>query len=446
MNPFFLPATEAMLEETTYRIDPVHGQLAVGAIGALAVLFVAFLLDARRRPGALAHPAALACVAPHVGLVAFVVVMRDMPYFQLFGSDGPWNAATMFRGAAHLYGATAAVAAAIFVATLLVLALRRGSRLPLLRTALPTLVLAGLAAARFSVAAGALVTVGQVPFYVTTGDPVMHVGRERDVPVVLSRPPSPYWFFGRENGPQPVDAERAAAWSAVTAVRVRAAGKGRVAFDAVAHRGPVTATSHLSARAAAERSSPLLSLRVGDKLHYRVQARSSDGTALYFITLAGSESVHEVTIEVAGTRDRDGLRTFVLAIRHAERTDEVEVVALDGETRVFYPAQHKVGPPVVAFAEGADASAADPVPCSFALLDAAQALCQRVRFAAAAPVTFARDTTGSGSTIATAFVAIVTIGLVILPDGSSTASYTLVSTERGAEGAAEALPDGDGAR
>ena len=61
-------------------------------------------------------------------------------------------------------------------------------------------------------------------------------------------------------------------------------------------------------------------------------------------------------------------------------------------------------------------------------------------FAGAAPTTFTRTTSRAGGGFASAFVAIITIGLVILPDGSTSSSYTLIGTQRGAEGAPEALP------
>jgi len=63
-----------------------------------------------------------------------------------------------------------------------------------------------------------------------------------------------------------------------------------------------------------------------------------------------------------------------------------------------------------------------------------------VAFAGAAPLAFERSTSSTAKGIATAIVAIATIGLVILPDGSSSSSYALVSTRRGPEGAAEAPP------
>ncbi len=110
------------------------------------------------------------------------------------------------------------------------------------------------------------------------------------------------------------------------------------------------------------------------------------------------------------------------------------------------------------------------MPCTFALLDAGHALCQRggrsadipaepsplargsrertrdpigrppVAFAGAAPLTFERTTSRGGGGFASAVIAIITIGLVILPDGSTSSSYTLIGTQRGALGAPEALP------
>ncbi|HSO33514.1 MAG TPA: hypothetical protein VLT33_13365, partial [Labilithrix sp.] len=393
--------------------------------------------------------------------------------FRLFGGTDPRAASTLFREAIHVDAAAAGLGLGVLVASVLILALRDGHQLRLLPLALPCAVL-GTSLVSAALHAQTIMAVGTLPFYGMTGQTQMHVGRERDVPVTLMRPSYRHWFWGTESGPQPADEATRSAWTHVERVHVRALSAGSLPFTAEARRGPVTLSTKLAAQAVPEIASPLFSLRVGDRSVYRVRARSSQGALLFFITIAGSESIHEVTVEVVGTRIRDGFRTFVVAVTREGRLEEVEVVAISGETRVYDAEKGTIGTPIVAFA--GESSGPDPVPCTFALLDAGHALCQRggraadvpaaasmthgddgsrarasrgsdrlgrppVAFAGAAPLTFERNTSSTGGGFATAFVAILTIGLVILPDGSTSSSYTLVGTQRGAEGAPEALPN-----
>ena len=476
MTIALLPAFEATLDETTYVIDPRPIHLAILGAGLAIVSLVALVMMARRRSGALVNPIVLGLAMVPTALLAFVYILRHMPYFRLFGGTDSRDASTIFRDAIHVDAAASAIGLGAIVSVALILALRNDSQLRLLYLALPCAV-AGAATFPAVMHARSIMEVGSLPFYGAHSPTAMHVGRERDVPVTLLRPPRKYWLWGSEGGPRPVDDAIRDGWGHVEHVHVRANAAGSIPFTAAARRGPVTLTTKLFAQAVPEVASPLFSLRVGDRYVYRVRARSSDGAVLFFITLSGGESTHEVTVEVIGTRIRDGLRTFVIAVRRDDTTREVEVVAMAGETRVYDAEAGTVGAPIVAF--DGEASGPDPVPCTFALLDAAKALCQRggrtadvaaapgttygvtngprassraggratkdavgrppVAFAGAAPMTFERSTSSTSSGIATVFVAIVTIGLVILPDGSSSSSYTLIATQRGAEGAPEAL-------
>lgn len=440
--------------------------VALIASGAALALLVALVLASRRHAGALAPPFVPALAIPFVGLYVFAYATRGIPWWS---RGDEHRAATLFRDVVMLDAAAAALGAGAAVAALLLLALRTSHQLRLLRLALPCAML-GVAAASGIRHADALVAVGAMPFYGVDGERSMHVGRERDVRVRLMRPPGRRFWSGMEDGPRPVDEHLRDAWTRVERVHVRATAEGRVPFTAAARRGPVTLTTRLHVVALPETASPLLSLRVGDHAAYRVRARSSDGAFLFFITLSGGERVHEVTVDVTTTREREGFRTFVIAVAREGKQREVEVVALNGETRLYDAETGKVGAPVVAFANG-ESSAPDPIACSFALLDAPSAVCQRggreadvpapafvstepsrgrrkgdslarppVAFAGAAPAAFEMHRSSTAGGIATAFVAIVTIGLVILPDGSSSTSYTLVSTRRGPEGAPEAQP------
>lgn len=461
------PAFEATIEDTTYRIDPRPVHLAMlGAVIALG-LFAALVITARHKRGAVVHPLLVAIVSVPAALLSFVYVVRRMPYFKLFGGTDPRAASTLFRDAIHLDAAATGIGVGVLLSSVLLLALRDAHQLRLLPLALPCAVLgAGLITA--AVHAESLMEAGSLPFYAIDGSNQMHVGHERDVPVALMRPPYAHWLWGSDSGPQRIDDSTLARWSRVERVHVRGTAAGPLPFTAEARRGPVTVTTRLHATALPEVASPLFSLRVGDRSVYRVRARSSQGALLFFITIGGAnERTHEVTIEVVGTRERDGFRTFVVQVTREDQITQVEVVAVSGETRLFNAEKGTFGTPIVAFA--GEQTGPDPVPCTFALLDAGTALCQRggrgadvaaepsmlhgsrergkdpigrppVAFAGAAPLTFTRSTSQSGGGFASAFVAIITIGLVILPDGSTSSSYTLIGTQRGIEGAPEALP------
>lgn len=459
--------------DTTYAIDarPVH--LAVlGAVVCVALLALTVLV-ARRKAGAVVSPFVPVLALPFGGFPMFVYGTRKWAWGHY---DARW-AAHAFHDAMLMDAAAAAVGVGAGLAAILVVALRTDNHLRVVLFALPCAAL-GLSLRSAARHADSIYAVGYMPYYEVIGQRDMHVGRERDVPVALMRPPQRIWIFGMESGPQLLDEYTRAHWKGDETVHVRATAPGRVPFQAVAHDGPVTLTTNLHVRAVPERASPLLSLRVGDRFVYRVRARSSDGALLYFVTLAGSETVHELTIEVVGTRERDAFRTFVLEVRRADMHRFVEVVALGGETREYDAEHGTVGAPIVGF--DGESSRPDPVRCSFALLGASRAVCQRggrdadvpagavvtygaasatdarrsrrgakpkdevgrppVAFAAAAPATFERNTSSTAGSIVTALIAVATVGLVILPDGSSSSSYTLVSTRRGAEGAPEALP------
>ena len=450
-------------------------QLAVlGAAIGLSLL-VALLVAARRRPGAVVSPLIPALGFFLVGFPVFFYLTRRLT----FGGYGERWAAVAFHDAVYLDAAAAAVGIGAAAAALLIVALRTANQIRLLGYALPCAMI-GVALTSVKTHSESITSVGYMPFYGTTDERDMHVGRERDVKVALLRPAGRRFLFWSENGPQPVDPETSASWSPVASVNVRASAKGKVRFEAVAHRGAITLTSKLEVQAIPETASPLLSLRVGNRFVYRVRAKSADGAFLFFITLDGRESIHELTLEVIGTRERGRFRTFVIEVQRDGQSSLVEVVALGGETRAYDAAHDKVGEEIVSSAGQSlppyDSSRRDLVACSFPLLQAGSAICQRggqeadvpatasseygtstpsrtrrgktrndvgrppVAFAAAAPAAFEKSTSSAGGTFATVFVAIVTVGLVILPDGSSSTAYTLVSTHRGPEGAAEATP------
>jgi len=433
----FLPDTfEKTIDQTTYRIDaaPVHGALFAAGVGL--ALLVTLVVVARRRPGALISPFVPALGLVFVGFATFLYAARRLAWA---GADAH-GATTVFHDAIVLDAAAAAVGVGAGVAAILVLALRTRHQLRLLPLALPCAML-GVVATSAVRHADALARIGSMPFYEVEGQKQMHAGRSRDVPVHLMRPPGYRFWSGLEDGPRPVSEDVRARWRGDERVHVHPTKPGRFDFVAEARSGPVTLTSRLHVDAVSETASPLLSLRVGDRFEYRVRARSSDGAFLYFVTLKGHETFHEATVEILGTRDRDAFRTFVIKVTQQDRQHEVEVVAIDGETRFYDAERGTIGAPVVAFTTD-EHSQPDPVPCSFALLDAGAALCQRghYAFAGAAPLAFQRSTSHAGKGIVTALVAIATIGLVILPDGSSASSYALVATHRGPEGAAEAPP------
>ncbi len=449
----FLPDTfEKTIDQTTYRLDaaPMHHALLAAGVGFL--FFATLVVFARRRrDAALVSPFVPASAVVVVGLASFLYATRSLAF-----SRGDAHAATeVFRDALVLDGLAAGVGLGAAIAGLLVLALRTSKQLRLVVLALPCAVLgvwAGSAARRH---ADAVAKIGSMPFYGVDGPSQMHVGRTRDVPVELMRPPGYRFWGGLEDGPRAVSDGVRARWHGDERVRVHPTKRGPFEFVARARNGPVTLESTLHVDAVAETASPLLSLRVGDRFVYRVRGKSADGAFLYFITINGRETFREVAIEVIGTRERDRYRTFVVELSDASGPHDVEVVAIDGETRFYDAEAGTIGMPVIAFTTD-EHSQPDPVPCTFALLGGGAALCQRggrdadvpsrtrgappVAFAGAAPLSFERSTSSTAKGIATAIVAIATIGLVILPDGSSSSSYALVSTHRGPEGAAEAPP------
>ncbi|MBS2017755.1 MAG: hypothetical protein JST00_33060 [Deltaproteobacteria bacterium] len=462
---------ERHVDDTTYTVGAQPVLLYAAGAAVIVALFVVLLVVARRTKGALVTPFVPVLAAPMAGGAVFLALV-------------PWHkhptseyARDVFRDVLMLDGIATAVAAGVVAATILVLAIRSEGHLKLVPWAIPIL-LAGLFVSRGSLLhARSIKELGALPFYVVEGLPEMHVGRSYDVPVALSAKARRWWFFGwhEPSGPSPLDEESGRSWHAQTSVRVEAKAAGDQRFVARAERGPVKMETRLHVRARREAASPFLSLRVGDTFVYRVHARGSSGAVLYFITIGPSSHVDEVRIRVLEARERAGFRTFVLAVEREDEHREVEVVAVDGETREFDPEHRRIGEEVVA--SRADESAPDPVSCSFRLLGAPIAKCQRggreadvaapplsaseskvklprrrtatteatiarppVAFAGAAPAYFERHTSDTGSSIVTAFVAVITIGLVIPPDGSKHASYTLVSTQRGPEGAPEALP------
>jgi hypothetical protein len=463
-----LPVTfDKTIGETTYHIDPRPVHLALLCAGLSLGLLTVLVIMARRRPGAIVSPLVPTLSLAFGGITMFVYATRHL----VFLHQDEHGAATVFHDAVLIDAASASVGVGTAVAAILVIALRTENQLRLLHWALPCAFF-GMATTPAVKHADSIVEVGQMPHYQTRGEPVMQVGRDRDMPVQLMREPRVRFWSGLEPGPQPVKGSEIG-WVGVEKVHLHSVrSAGSVRFTAEARRGPVTASTKMQVRAVPEIASPLLSLRVGDRFEYRVRAKSSDGAFLFFFTLHGSASTHDLVIEVVGTRERDGLRTFVIRATNlgssGEDEREVEVVALDGETRLYDAERGTVGAPVVAFT--GPESGPDPVACSFALLDAPSAVCQRggrdadvaapkapskkgemaeggesiarapVAFAGAAPATFTRNKSGStGRAVATAFVAIITLGIVIPPDGSSSTSYTLVATHRGPVGAPEAV-------
>lgn len=471
--PFTSPTFTAVVGDSTYAIDSAPVVLSI-LLAALAVgSLVALVVAAWRRPGAIVPPIVPALALPLFGGAAFLVIVppHRAPSTRL--------AADAFRDALVLDAAAVGVGVGVVLAAILVVAIRSAGHVRLLPLALLSVVLGG-ASYRAYAHARTVERVGVLPHFVVTGLAEMHAGREYDVPVELRVFERRWWIFrgiGDETA-VPLEESWRASWQPDAHVHVAARAPGDVPFVARAHKGPVSMSTRLSVRARREVASPLLSLRVGDRFTYKVHVRSSEGALLYFFSIGGGTTVADDRIvEVTGTRQRAGFRTFVIETRrgaagagdaHADADRrEVEVVALDGETRAFDAERMKIGEPVVAFT--GERNGADPVACEFTLLGARSAVCQRggrdadvaapplpaatlrkaalakvgvarppVAFAGAAPLVFEQHTSDGASTFASVLVAVVTIGLVIPPDGSRDTVHTLVATSRGPEGAPEA--------
>lgn len=469
LTPIFPSTFQGNAQNTTYTIDAHPVLYAVGGAALAIVLLVLLVVLAWRTKGALVPPIVPALAAPLAGGIAFLWLV---PWGKRTTTD---FAVDVFRDALVLDGVAVGVGVGTVAATILIMAIRDDGHLRLLKLSLP-IVLLGLVITRASIVhAHSIRDAGSLPFYVVDGPAEMHAGRSYDVPVSLMGSGHRWWLFGWHDAshPTPVDEATRLRWDAQSTVRVEAKSPGDVSFTARGKRGPITLESRLKVRARREVASPLLSLRVGDEFIYRVHARSSEGLLLYFISVGpASEHVDELRIRVLEARARNGFRTFALSVDRDGEHRELEVVAVDGETREYDVEHGKIGAEIIE--HRIDDGAPDPVPCSFALLGAHYAKCQRggrsadvpapplptakskvklerrrlapqeanvarppVAFAGAAPAYFERHTSNTGGTIASAFVAIVTIGLVIPPDGSRHSSYTLVATHRGAEGAPE---------
>lgn len=391
---FPIPSSiQGQISDTTYTLDTHAVLWALGGASIVAALFAAMLFVASRTKGALVTPAVPALAAPFAGGLAFLWLV---PW-----EKGASSASAMhvFRDAVVLDGAALGATVGIAASTILILALRDAGHGKVLRLALPLLAL-GLFVSWSSVEhVRSIREVGTLPSYAIQGPREMHAGRSYDVPVSLVGPGNRWWFFGwHQSANVPLADASRTRWNAESKVHVEAKEPGDTFFTARAHRGPITLETRLKIRARTESPSSLLTLRVGDTFRYRVTVRGSDGLVFYFITVGSSKHVAHVQVRVAEARMRDGFRTFALAIDGDDDHREIEVVAVDGETRLYDVEHHAIG----------------------------------------APLSFDRHSSSTAASVASAIVTIATIGLVIPPDGSRDLSYTLVDTKRGPEGAPEA--------
>lgn len=391
---FPIPSTfQGHISDTTYTLDAHAVLWALGGAAIVAVLFVALLVVASRTKGAIVSPAVPAIAAPIAGGLAFLSLV---PWEKRPSSA---SAIHVFRQAIVLDGVALGVAVGVAASTILVLALRDGGHGKPLRLALPLLAI-GLVVGWSSLEhVRSIRDVGVLPSYAVDGPTEMHAGRAYDVPVKLVGAGNRWWFFGwHQSANVPLDDASRARWNAESKVHVEAKAPGDTFFTARAHRGPITLETRLKIRARAESPSSLLTLRVGDTFRYRVTVRGSEGLVFYFITVGTSKHVSHVQVRVAEARVRDGFRTFALTVDGDDEHREVEVVAVDGETRLYDVERHAIG----------------------------------------APLSFEHHSSNTAGSIASAIVTIATIGLVIPPSGSTSMSYTLVDTKRGPEGAPEA--------
>jgi hypothetical protein len=342
-------------------------------------------------------------------------------------------------------------------------------------TALPSLLLArpgrvGVALALVTVAgsiglgtvarrhARSLVPIDDLPYYTAKGRDDLHVGREREVEVELTHlaPATRFlWIVTKAAGPGPLEPEERALWTGPASLRVRAEAEGRFPVTATASRGPVRLTTTLWFRGRPEKASPLLPLRVGNRWAYRAVTTFDTGHLGYVKPIGGGSTEGRFEMEVVGADERDGFRTFTIAMRGNGHDETKRVIALEGRTLLADADDAEKAPAI----EGTDSTS-----CAFPLLGV-RGTCQEggaaedelpppppppkkppprrrgakpepdlqrvpIRFALAGPVGFQTSDRTAAGQIGKGLLALVTLGLVILPSGSST-SYALVETHRG---------------
>lgn len=456
---------------TTYRVDPTPTTIALSVAAAVVVLFVALVVVAWRRPGAFVVPIVPALLGVIAGSGTFVTLdtFAKVKYPSVVPHTG-----VIFAQVIRLNHAAFAIGVGAAVGAVFVVAFRTKGHLALLPLAIPLLV-AGIGLGKAGQYARTVNDIGYLPFFELAEGGVMHAGRDHEVPVRLmshfSRR-SFLLFFSQtviEPSAYPTDSDEYAKWNATRSVHVAAPAPGPVPIVARGRWGPVSFTTALEGKAVPEVASPFFSLRVGNEFHYRVRRAKFEGRALFFVPLGGGEREDELVISVTGTRERPMFRTFLIEVRHADELRGFEVVAFDGEMRAYDAEHETLGAPMLTVIP--DLAIRRHEPCTFSLVGAGLAECQRggnpadvaaapvdakagarwrgarrgdVRvppeaFALAAPATFTRSKQDTGGTIVTAFVALMTAGIVIPPNASETASYTLVSTRPGPAGAPEAL-------
>ena len=456
---------------TTYRVDPTPTMIALSVAGAAVVLFVALVVVAWRRPGAFVVPIVPALLGVVAGSATFVAL--DHFATVKHPSIVP-QTSVVFAQAVRMNHAAFAIGVGTAIGAVFVLALRTRGHAQLLPLVLP-LLLAGVGLVRARHHATSIRDVGFLPYFDLPDGGVMHAGRDHDVPVRLmshfSQKSLLLIFSQTVIEPSPFAADAYPTWNATRSVHVTAPAPGPVPLVARGSRGPVTFTTQLEGKAVPEIASPFFSLRVGNELRYRVRVATFEGRALFFVPLGGGGHEGELVLSVTGTREHAMVRTFVVEVRRGDERHEVEVVALDGEMRAFDAARERIGEPILGAIPELAIRRFEP--CTFSIVRTGLAECQRGgnaadvpaapidaqtrarlarrgrdadvqalpdAFALAAPATFTRRKQDTPGTLITAFVTLMTAGIVIPPNGSETASYTLVATRPGPAGSPEAPP------
>lgn len=453
------PEISVSVGDHTYAISsaPTRGVFAA----TLVVLALVVATGVLRRPAAMVLAGAMIAAA----FFGFGTALVMFPF-----EGGHQSVTTVFHDALVVHMLGSSIGAAGFVSALI---LGIGTGVPRRVMALGAAgMLCALGLVFVSASRGGeLRAVGELPFFTIADRDDLHVGHERDAKVQLSREPRTrlvlFWST-KEEGPQPLEEADAALWSPPARVHVRAEAEGSFPVVVEARRGVVRLQSKVYFRGRAEIASPLLPLRVGNRWVYRVVTTEDSGHLLYFKTIGGGESVERLEIEVTGVEERDGFRSFTIETRGSGHGNTSHVVAVGGKT-VFIDHMEALGEPVI---DTKVDIGTEPVPCSVALLRL-DGTCQLggadqdtyperpkeyaldprkraarkkkeseiarlpARFALAGPSSFERSEHSTAGALGTGFLALLTIGLVILPNGSHT-SYALVETHRGPDGAPEA--------
>lgn len=341
------------------------------------------------------------------------------PAFVALAQPGGWTTGDAFGAllvADTLCGA--AVVVLLGLATAVWLGRARAGDPPWIRLGLAVPALSG---ALFTLGHAVwLLGVGPLPDLTVDLPPRVHVGRAVDLEVGLAD---------------------ARGWDAPP-VRVLAGSPGPVTVPLTARRFGVSGTRVVTTEAGEDRFDPAVALAVG---HTWTFVETTSWRSQYLWVLPSREQVTgaRTTVRVTGAREVPGLRVYDVAVEGEGSASTLAVYAWNGAAMVL-PAE---GEPTPFLALQGSVAEDGTVSCSYAPFPAAGCACYRS--APGGPVSLpgpVRCSWTSGSAISTgvsAFLAVVTLGLVLEDPDRSHVVDLVSSGPAGADGrkGASSLPN-----